>query len=384
MLSRMQFVRTAPCRFVAARGHTQVARALSARRRTLATDTSSLGSKGQSFRQAIAGQRVLLVAGGTTSGRTRVSAAAAVALSRSAPTLLVDADDPQHGLGDQLGLEGYESSELPRPVAVKVDGHVGDLKFARLSRIDTLAFLERLMGTSQWRKMIATDGAGAKVAAAMGVPVEGMLGVLDALRPLPGAEMPVALARLLSSEPAKHMKYVVVDAGAAGLAAQFQSIPPVVADGLAGLLQLQGLLAKAKNAVLPGTITVGMRMLVGSEARFAARAQLEATNMGLDVLRTDMAHLAGMERAVLLVTPRRPGMGGVQGAIRMVDRLQPSCVALTWNQADGELPRGRPRWLKQGPAAVTLPLLVPASSLAEAADMQDDALLMAMADIMLE
>lgn len=309
-----------------------------------------------SFRKALTARRLVIVAGGPTQGRTVVAAAVAAALARLGPTLLVDADDPQHRLSECFVYSSLTSDmkteELPKPVPVRVGPASADLRFARLSRAHTHEFLERLMATRQWRKMMLDDGG--SIASAVGMPLEHLVGIIDCLRPLPGAEMPVALARLLASESARGAKHVVVDAGAAGLAAQFQSIPPVVADGLSGLLQMQELVASMKDMV-PGAFSAGVRMLVGQQVTQSAREQFRATTKGMADLRSDLAHLVGMGHSVLLVAPRRPSIGGVQGNLRMVERLQPSCMALGWNPADGSLPADAPPWAPPGLATVTLP-----------------------------
>lgn len=296
-----------------------------------------------------------------------MAAAAALALARlrQRPALLVDADDPAHGMGGALGL-GAEllpsGAQKALQLELKLPDQAGaSVAAARLCAAETRAFLEELLAAQRWRKLLEDD-SGAKVVAAMGMPLSELLGILDCVQPPPGAEMPVALARLLRVQKSPKEKkdlatrQVVVDAGAAALAVQLQSVPPAVADGLGGFLKLQDLLKAARKAAVPSAVASGLRMLVGVPAkRDGWRSQFATTVQGLELLREDMASLAAMEKGVLLVLPFRPGRAGEQAACRTIERLKPICIALTGHCADGADVAPRPPWLPPGPAVVTLP-----------------------------
>lgn len=319
---------------------------------TQGSDGGQLGS----FRAALSARRVLFVAGGSTAGRAPVAAAAALALFRasSGSTLLVDADHPAHGMGDVLG------TELPvgEPVELKLFGKVlgSSLSGAQLSGPETQQFLEQLLATNEWRRLLEQD-AGVKMAASMGIPIGELLGILDCVRPPPGAEMPVALARLLSGGSSLKAKHVVVDAGAAAIAAQLQSVPRAVADGLEGLLKLQDLVkrARAGASVWPGAVATGLRLLVNKEVREDASAQFSATLQRVKRLHAAMSAMASADTAVLLVLPHSPGKAGERAACRLVDSLRPVGIALTGHAPGGASVAPRPAWLPAGPAVVTLP-----------------------------
>ncbi|CAE8631257.1 unnamed protein product [Polarella glacialis] len=273
-----------------------------------------------------------------------------MALSRKAPTLLVDADDPAHGMGDALGI-----GDLPidRPKALQLlQGE--DLSAAQLSGPSTRIFLEHLLAADKWRRLLEDD-AGAKLVAALGVPMGGLLQVLDCVQPPPGAEMPVALARLLAQTTEARLPHVVVDGGAAVLAVQLQSVPPAVADGLGGFLRLQELIKVARESAMPSAVISGIRLFVGRSSRQEWSSQYQTTITGLEQLREAMSGLAQADKAVLLVLPYRPGRAGERAACRTIERLQPSCIALTGHKEPGATFAERPTWLPPGPAVVMLP-----------------------------
>ena len=148
---------------------------------------------------------------------------------------------------------------------------------AQLCASTTREFLERLLAAKRWRALLE-DGTGARLVAAMGMPMQELMGVLDCVQPPPGAEMPVALAQLLRrtspqnpenpENPASPFEsmHAVVDAGAPALAVQLQSVPPAVAEGLGGVLRLQDLVRAAKQAAVPSAVTSGLQMLIGASA----------------------------------------------------------------------------------------------------------------------
>mmetsp|Transcript_112857 Transcript_112857/g.364312 ORF Transcript_112857/g.364312 Transcript_112857/m.364312 type:complete len:346 (-) Transcript_112857:84-1121(-) len=318
----------------------------------------------RSFRAVLGAQRLLFVAGGSTAGRAQVAAAAALALARRAPTLLVDADDPAHGMGDVLGVEELPSSE-PMPVSLAgSSGRVDEarnpggalpsaLSAVRLSGPDTRSFLEKLLAAKEWRRLMEQH-AGAQVAASIGIPIGELLSVLDCVRPPPGADMPVALARLLTLGGSAQAQHIVVDAGAAALAAQLQSVPPAVAGGLEGFLRLQRLLRDARQAAVPSAVASGLRLLIGKEVRDGASAQFAETLRRVEELHAATAALASADKAVLLVLPQRPGLAGARAACRLVESLQPCCVVLTDHTLGGPPPASRPDWLPPGLAVAHL------------------------------
>ncbi|CAE7568282.1 yop-1 [Symbiodinium natans] len=210
---------------------------------------------------------------------------------------------------------------------------------AQLCASTTREFLERLLAAKRWRALLE-DGTGARLVAAMGMPMQELMGVLDCVQPPPGAEMPVALAQLLRrtspqnpenpENPASPFEsmHAVVDAGAPALAVQLQSVPPAVAEGLGGVLRLQDLVRAAKQAAVPSAVTSGLQMLIGASAddREDWRDAFKATVTGLRQLRQDMAALAEADTGVLLVV-HWPGPGE-RAAQRLVDRLSPICAVL--------------------------------------------------------
>lgn len=298
----------------------------------------------------LASRRLVFVAGGSTAGRTPVAAAVALALVRRGGTLLVDANDPAHGMGDTLQTDLLSTEPLP----LNIPGSPPSLITARLSCLETRAFMENLLATDKWRRLIEDD-AGSRMAAAVGIPVTDLLSVLDCVRPPPGAEMPVALARLLRRPAAMSASHVVVDAGAATLATQLQVVPPAVADALEGITRFQTLIRKAREAAMPAAMASGLRFLVGKNVRESATAQFVATMELIQELQIAMKALASAEKTTLLVLPYSPGRAGVKSACRLVERLQPTCVALTHYRSGPANLAPRPEWLPPGPSVVTLP-----------------------------
>eukprot|EP00928_Gymnodinium_smaydae_P071410 TRINITY_DN55004_c0_g1_i1.p1 TRINITY_DN55004_c0_g1~~TRINITY_DN55004_c0_g1_i1.p1 ORF type:complete len:398 (-),score=98.09 TRINITY_DN55004_c0_g1_i1:47-1240(-) len=341
------------------------------RRRGCASATAAGAARsddGGGFAAALARNRLLLVAGGHTAGRSSVAAAAALALARSRPTLLVDADDPAHSLGDTLGIEvpAAEFGAASDPCIVPARGcngswqgaltdeHGLSLAATWLCGTSTRAFLEELLAAEGWRRCLS-EAEGASLAASLGVPVKEMLGIFDCLRPPPGAEMPVALGQLLRSEAAAQRERVVVDAGAAASAGLLQSVPSALSVGLDGVLRAHELLKRAQSAAVPSMVSSGLRLLVGQRDRHRWTAQSVAMLQGLTKLREAMSTLATAEKSVLLVLPYRPGSAGERAALRLIEYLKPSCIALTGYCKSSASEAPRPPWIPAGPAVVTLP-----------------------------
>ena len=90
------------------------------------------------------------------------------------------------------------------------------------------------------------------------MPVNELLDLLDILRPPPGCEMPIALARLLQSESGRSAKSVVVDGGAAALVDQLQRVPPSISDTLGAILRLHHLLEAGRAAAVPTAVVAGL------------------------------------------------------------------------------------------------------------------------------
>lgn len=312
-----------------------------------------------SFRASLASRRVLLVAGGISAGRVEVAAAAALALARTSTTLLVDADSPAHGLSEALDtcLQCMEPAPLKPSGASERDivtpSEVANLSAAVLSRRQTRSFLTDVLSVDKWKSFIEED-AGARLARAVGVPIVELLAVLDCLRPPPGAEMPVALAQLLNHESSKQSAHVVVDAGAAALAAQLQTVPPAVADGLDGLLKFQSIIKEARKAVVPMPVSAGLGLLIGGR-KTNWITEYDAMIERLLDLRNSMSALALEDKAVLLALPSHPGRADEQTARRLIEYLQPICVALTGYTGRHANLAPRPEWVPPGPAVVTLP-----------------------------
>jgi hypothetical protein len=128
-----------------------------------------------------------------------------------------------------------------------------------------------------------------------------------------------------------------VDAGAAVLAVQMQSVPLAVSEGLKGILKLHDLLKVASRTPLPAALSSGVRFMIGAQlgdTQESIRAQLAQTLVGLEHLRCSMASLASEEKTILLVLPYRPGRAGEKAASRTIDRIQPDCIALSGYDAD--------------------------------------------------
>lgn len=302
------------------------------------------------FQTTLAARRLLFVAGGNTSGRAHVAAAAALALARGGgvgSTLLVDADEPAHCMCDTVGVDlpVNELAEFRSFNGVQVPS----LQVAQLSRPETRKFLEHLLAAREWKRVLEQD-SGMKMAANMGIPVDEVLGILDCFRPPPGAEMPVALARLLSTGPS--IQHVVVDVGAPSLASQLESVPPAVADGLEGLLRLKGLVQKIS---IPSALSSGFRFLVGDDVRQDAAAQFRSTLGSVQLLHTAMSALAKDSKAILLVLPRQLGPSGVRRASKLLENLKPIGVVLTGSNLDTTVMLKRPPWLPAGVPFVDLP-----------------------------
>lgn len=308
-----------------------------------------LSSGPGSFGARLASRRLLLVAGGSTAGRAHVAAAAALYLARSAPTLLVDANEPAHVLAEILETKAPEDE----PASLLQPGDpraAGGLSLAQLSGPETRRFLESVLATDQWRRIIEDD-AGISFAQSVGVPVSGLLGVLDCIRPPPGAEMPIALARLLGGGGvAAEAEHVVVDAGSAAVALQLQVVPPAVADGLQAIHELQSLVKSARSQLLPSAVASGFRMFVGQGMRESASTTYSSTMAKLEDLQHSTRALASAQREVLLVLPHSPGRTCEPAVRRLVDRLQPACIALTRCKPGAT----RPDWIPEGPAVVFL------------------------------
>lgn len=305
------------------------------------------------FGAALSSSRLLLVAGGSTAGRATVAATAALALARSNRTLLVDADHPAHGMEDVLRVPIPVTT--PAPVALpRCSAGGGSLSAVQLCGPTTRSFLEGLLGAPEWKRLLEQD-SGTKMAASMGIPIAELLSVLDCIRPPPGVEMPIALARLLTT--CTQEDYVVVDAGAAALAGQLQSVPPAVASGLEGFMRFTQIMKLVRKAAFPSVFTSGFNLLVGKDMREGALAQFGATLGHLEELHTATTALAAADKSMLLVLPRHPGPELQRAVERVVDNLQPRCVAFTCagglhdpNNA------GRPDWLPPGPEVVSIPL----------------------------
>ncbi|CAE6923357.1 yop-1 [Symbiodinium sp. CCMP2592] len=306
------------------------------------------------FVDALCERRVLFVSGSNARGRASVAAAAALARAcNQGPSLLVDADDPVHGMADVLGehelpSDGRSLLWLEAPVQKEQQVCQASIAAAQLCAWTTREFLEELLAAKRWRALLE-DGTGARLVAAMGMPMQELLGVLDCVQPPPGAEMPVALAQLLQSS--KEPMRAVVDAGAPALAVQLQSVPPAVAEGLGGVLRLQELVKAAKQAAVPSAVSSGLQMLIGSSPdREDWRDHFKVTMAGLQQLRQDMAALAEADTGVLLVV-HWPGPGE-RAAQRVVDRLSPVCAVLVG--FPGDVPFPFPKWLS-GIPTVSLP-----------------------------
>lgn len=311
------------------------------------------------FEQALAKERLILVAGYGTAGRSSVAAATAIALARQRSTILVDADDPVHGIEDIMGIEFGEDAQVSssqgaswtQPMQLDSDGA---LSASKLSALGTRNFLEKLLAADAWRRLLE-DSSGASVVAAMGISVRDLVGILECVRPPPGAEMPVALARFLHKKTDKKWDYVVVDAGVPALAAQLQSVPPVVAGGLEGLLNLQRIIKIARNNVMPSAIISGLKVLAGSQTRRSWSGQISQVVHGLEELRLAMASLASMKKTFLLVLPYHACSAEQKGACRIIERLKPTCIALTgYDESTAHL-APRPSWLPDGVPVITLP-----------------------------
>lgn len=290
------------------------------------------------FADALCERRVLFVSGSNARGRASVAAAAALARAcNQGPSLLVDADDPVHGMADVLGehelpSDGQSLLWLESPVQKEQVLCQASIAAAQLCAWTTREFLEELLAAKRWRALLE-DGTGARLVAAMGMPMQELLGVLDCVQPPPGAEMPVALAQLLQTSKDKEPMGAVVDAGAPALAVQLQSVPPAVAEGLGGVLRLQELVKVAKQAAVPSAVSSGLQMLIGNSDREDWRDHFKATMAGLQQLRQDMAALAEADTGVLLVV-HWPGPGE-RAAQRIVDRLSPVCAVLIGFPDDG-------------------------------------------------
>lgn len=310
-------------------------------------------SSAGAFGAALSSSRLLLVAGGSTVGRANVAATAALALARSSRTLLVDADHPAHGMEDVLRCP--IPSIKPAPVPLPSCSAGGSLSAVQLCGPATRSFLEGLLGAPEWKRLLEQD-SGTKMAASMGIPIAELLSILDCIRPPPGVEMPVALARLLTTHT--HFDHVVIDAGAAALAEQLQSVPPAVASGLEGFMRFTQIMKVVRQAALPLVLTSGLNLIVGKDMREGAAAQFGATLNHLEELHTATTALAAADKSVLLVLPQQPGPEVERAAARIVDSLQPRCVAFTCATEvhDPEDAR-RPDWLPPGPQIVNIPLV---------------------------
>eukprot|EP00929_Paragymnodinium_shiwhaense_P118536 TRINITY_DN90453_c0_g1_i1.p1 TRINITY_DN90453_c0_g1~~TRINITY_DN90453_c0_g1_i1.p1 ORF type:complete len:389 (-),score=74.07 TRINITY_DN90453_c0_g1_i1:184-1350(-) len=317
------------------------------------------------FRDALYQRPLLFVAGGSTAGRAHVAAAAGLALARSKRTLLVDADFPAHGLGDALGVQLPVMSSAAK--RLEIPGLPTALEAVKLCGPQTQKYLLTLLAADKWRSLLEHDNS-LKMATSFGLPIKELAQLLSAVRTPPGAEMPIALARLLaqlgaSSLPTSGLKkkyerveHVVVDAGAAALAAQLQHVPVAVSEGLQGFLMVHRLIKSVKDAAMPAAMTSGLRMLVGREVRENASAQMAETLRNIEQLHAAMASLARTDSSVLLVLPYAPGKGAVGAAQRLIDALRPSCIALTHFPAAAEASSApRPDWIPDHLPVLTLP-----------------------------
>eukprot|EP00746_Dinoflagellata_sp_MGD_P091149 gnl/MRDRNA2_/MRDRNA2_36093_c0_seq1.p1 gnl/MRDRNA2_/MRDRNA2_36093_c0~~gnl/MRDRNA2_/MRDRNA2_36093_c0_seq1.p1 ORF type:complete len:383 (+),score=71.31 gnl/MRDRNA2_/MRDRNA2_36093_c0_seq1:108-1256(+) len=326
-------------------------------------------SEPSTFWTALAEKRLIVVTGHGTSGRASVAAAAAMALARQTRTLIVDADDPAHGMQDVIGIQFNEdvqdvhcvrrklsSGKLPRAswTGAKLVGDDCKLAASQLSALGTREFLEHLLAADAWRQLIEDD-SGANVLNSMGIPVKDLVGILECVRVPPGAEMPVALARLLQTKFVQEWDYVVVDAGAPALAAQLQSVPPVVANALQGLMSMQKLVKIARDKVMPSAVMAGLRVLTSNKTRTDWVCQYAEVLDGLEKLRVAMLGLSCMEKTLLLVLPYHAGKADQRAARRIIERLKPNCIALTGYEEKTAHLAPRPDWLPEGPEVVTLP-----------------------------
>jgi len=306
------------------------------------------------FGAALSSSRLLLVAGGSSAGRATVAATAALALARNSRTLLVDADHPAHGMEDVLRVP--IPSIRPAPVTLPSSSACGgSLSAVQLCGPATRSFLEGLLGANEWKRLLKQD-SGTKMAASMGIPIAELLSILDCIRPPPGVEMPVALARLLNTNAQDD--YVVVDAGAAALAGQLQSVPPAVASSLEGFMRFTHIMKLVRDSTLPSVLTSGLSLLVGKDMLDGAAAQFQAMLGHLEELHTATTTLAAADKAVLLVLPQHPGPEAERAAARIVDSLQPRCVVFTCaSEVHDPNDAGRPVWLPPGPEVVSIPLV---------------------------
>lgn len=331
------------------RGHWLFARAVP-RGRTFswsAKQTSQKHCVRRSFADVLEENPLLLVAGDCSEKSCIVAVAAGIALSRKGSTFIVDADEPALRMSDVLGLE----LRVSEPTAVPLPGG-GSLSAARLSALDTREFLTRILASDDWRRLIETD-SGTRFVKSLGVPVNELLDLLDILRPPPGCEMPIALARLLQSESGRSAKSVVVDGGAAALVDQLQRVPPSISDTLGAILRLHHLLEAGRAAAVPTAVVAGLRMLVGTKPE-GLSLHLGKLHDGLVELHADMTNFAASEKAVLLVLSNCPDVVTERAALRVISRVQPSCVA--WVGADpSEGLAPRPHWMPPDLPVVSLP-----------------------------
>lgn len=302
------------------------------------------------FEKVLGARRIIYVTGSLSAGRASVAGAAALALTRRAPTLLVDADDPVHGLGYTLG------SELPIATPKRLQTPWADAKpliATRLSGTSTRAYLSELLAADKWRQLLEAE-SGSRIMSTFGLPLGDLADVLGCVQPPPGAEMPVALATLLDSVDAHRAKHVVVDAGTTVSTMQLQNVPQAGAQGLNGLMKLQQLLQGSGNlGAVPAAVAMGFRLVVSQ--RETMGAQFSEMMEGIAKLSNSMSSLASAEKTVLLVLPYQPGHAGEQAACRMIERLDPGCIALTGYREGDAHCAPRPSWLPPGPVAVTLP-----------------------------